>query len=50
MFINCKWVIVVEKLALGSSGGEGERMQFNSSSNKNASRHKRFERLNWSKK
>jgi hypothetical protein len=50
MFRNCKWVIAVEKLELGSSGGEGERMQFNFSSNKNVPRHKRFERLNWSKK
>jgi hypothetical protein len=46
MFRNCKWVIVVEKLELGSFGGEGERMQFASFGNKNVPRHKRFERLN----
>jgi len=26
MFRNCKWVIVVEKLELGSFGGEEEKM------------------------
>ncbi len=46
MFRNCKWVVVVEKLEPSSSGGEGGRMQFDSSCSKNAPRHKRFERLN----
>jgi hypothetical protein len=35
-------VLVVEKLELGIFGGEGERMQFDSLSNKNVLRHKRF--------
>jgi len=26
MFNNYKWVIVVEKMELGNSGGEGEKM------------------------
>jgi hypothetical protein len=42
-------VVVVEKMELGNSGGEGERMQFDSSSNKNDLTHKRFERLNSNK-
>jgi hypothetical protein len=46
MFRNCKWVIGIEKLDLGNSGGEGERMQLDSSISKNPFRHKRFERLN----
>jgi hypothetical protein len=50
MFRNCKWVVAVEKLELGSYGGEGEKLQFDYSSNKNAHRHKRFERLNSNKK
>jgi hypothetical protein len=37
-------------LELGSFGGEGEIMQFDSSSSKNAPRHKRFERMNSNKK
>jgi hypothetical protein len=43
-------VVVVEKMELGSSSGEGERMQFDYSSNKNDPTHKRFERLNSNKK
>jgi hypothetical protein len=35
MFSNYKHVVIVEKMELGSLGGEGERMQFDSSSNKN---------------
>jgi hypothetical protein len=50
MFKSCKWVIVVKKLELGNSGEKGEKMQFDSSSSKNAPRHKRFERLNSNKK
>jgi hypothetical protein len=50
MFRNCKWVIAIENLELGSFGGEGERMQFDFSSSKNVPRHKRFERLNSNKK
>jgi hypothetical protein len=50
MFINCKWVVVVKKLKLGSYSGKGERMQFDSSSSKNVPRHKNFERLNSNKK
>ncbi len=50
IFNNCKQVIVVKKMELGNSGGEGERMQFDSSSNKNDPTHKRFERLNSNKK
>jgi hypothetical protein len=46
MYSNCKWVVVVEKMELCNLGGEGERMQFDSSSIKNDPRHKRFERLN----
>jgi hypothetical protein len=49
MFKNYKWVIVVKKLELGS-GGEGEIMQFDSSSSNMVIRHKRFERLNSNKK
>ncbi len=41
MFRNCKWVVAIEKLELGSFSGEGERMQFDSSSSKNALRHKK---------
>jgi hypothetical protein len=40
MFSNCKHVVVVKKMELSSSGGEGERMQFDSSSNKNDPTHK----------
>ncbi len=47
---NCKCVVTVEKLELGSSTREGEKMQFDSSSSENAPRHKRFERLNSNKK
>jgi hypothetical protein len=43
-------VVAIEKMELGSLNGEGERMQFDSSSNKNDPRHKRFERLNSNKK
>jgi len=50
MFKNCKWVVAIKKLELGSFGGEGGKMQFYSSSNKNAPKHKRFERLNSNKK
>jgi hypothetical protein len=46
MFRNCKWVVGIETLELGSYSGKEERIQFYSSSNKNAPRHKRFERLN----
>ncbi len=46
IFKNCKWVVVVEKMELGSSGGEGEKMWFDFSSSENVPRHKRFERLN----
>jgi hypothetical protein len=42
MFSNCKHVVVVEKMELGSSGGEGERMQFDSSSSKNDPTHKKI--------
>jgi hypothetical protein len=49
-FSNCKWVVAIEKMELGSLNGEGERMQFDSSNNKNDPRHKRFERLNYNKK
>jgi hypothetical protein len=37
-------------MELGSSSGEGERMQFDYSSNNNDPRHKRFERSNSNKK
>jgi hypothetical protein len=37
-------------MELGNFGGEGERMQFDSSNTKNALRHKRLERLNFNKK
>jgi hypothetical protein len=50
MFKNYKWVVVVEKFELGIFGGEGERIQFDSSSSKNAPRQKRFQRLNSNKK
>ncbi len=50
MFRNCKWVITIEKLELGSFGGEGGIMQFDFSSSNNAPRYKRFERLNSNKK
>jgi hypothetical protein len=50
MFRNCKWVVAIEKLELGSFDGEGEIMQFDSPSNKNALKHKRFRRLNSNKK
>jgi hypothetical protein len=50
MFRNHKWVIVVEKLKLGSFGGKGEIMQFDFSSSNNALKHKMFERLNSNKK
>jgi hypothetical protein len=26
MFSNCKWVVAIEKIKLGSLGGEGDRM------------------------
>jgi hypothetical protein len=45
MFRNCKWVVTIEKLELGSFGGEGENMKFDSSSSKKAPKHKRFERV-----
>jgi hypothetical protein len=47
---NCKWVVTAEKLELGSSTREGEKMRFDSSSSENAPRHKRFARLNSNKK
>jgi hypothetical protein len=47
---NCKWVITVKKLELGSSIIEGGKIQFDSSNSENAPRHKRFERLNSNKK
>jgi hypothetical protein len=50
MFKNCKWVITIEKVELGSFGGKGERMQFDSSSSRNALKHKRFERINSNEK
>jgi hypothetical protein len=50
MFRNCKQIVNVEKIELGNFGGEGERMQYDSLSSKNAFRHKRFERLNSNKK
>jgi hypothetical protein len=50
MFRNCTWVVGIEKLDLGNSSGEGERMQFDSSITKNVFIHKRFERLNSNKK
>jgi hypothetical protein len=50
MYRNCKWVVAIKKLDLGNFGGEGERMQFDSSISKNALRHKRFEILNSNKK
>jgi len=43
-------VVVIEKMELGSLGGEGEIMHFDSSNNKNDPKHKRFERLNSNKK
>jgi hypothetical protein len=42
-------VVAIEKMELGSLGGKGEKMKFNSSSSKNDPRHKRFERLNSNK-
>jgi hypothetical protein len=39
-----------EKMELSSSRGEGGRMHFDSSSNKNDPIHKSFERLNSNKK
>ncbi len=50
MFRNCKRVVTVEKMELGSYGVEGGKMQFDSSSSKNVPRRKRFERLNSNKK
>jgi hypothetical protein len=50
MFKNCKCVVVVEKLELGNFGGEGGKIQFDFSNNKNAPRHETFERLNSNKK
>ncbi len=50
MFRNCKWIVTIEKMELGNFGGEGERMQFDSLSSKNALRHKRLEKLNSNKK
>jgi phage protein U len=50
MFRNRKWIVAIEKLELGTFGGEGEKMQFDSLSRKNALRHKNFERLNSNKK
>jgi hypothetical protein len=49
MFKNCKRIVTIDKMELGNFGGEGERMQFDSLSSKNALRHKRLERLNSSK-
>jgi hypothetical protein len=43
-------MIVVEKMKLVSLGGDGEKMQFSSSSAKNDFSHKRFDRLNSNKK
>jgi hypothetical protein len=39
-------MVVVEKMEVLSLGGDGEKMQFSSSSAKNDLRHKRFDRLN----
>jgi uncharacterized protein YxeA len=50
MYRNCKWVVAVKKLKLGSYSRKGERMQFDSSSSKNVPTHKRFEKLNSNKK
>jgi len=50
MFRNHKWVVVVEKLELDSFSGEGEITHFDFSNNKNALKHKMFERLNSNKK
>jgi hypothetical protein len=46
MFSYWKHVVAIEKMDLGSSGLEGEKIQFSFSRNKNNPRCKRFERLN----
>jgi hypothetical protein len=43
-------MVAVKKMELVSSGGKGERMQFDSSSSKNHPRCKGFERLDSNKK
>jgi hypothetical protein len=43
-------VVVVKKMELSSSSGEGEIMQFDYSSNNNDPKHKRFGRSNSNKK
>jgi hypothetical protein len=43
-------MVAVKKMVLVSSGGDGERMQFFSSSAKNDIKHKRFDILNSNKK
>ncbi len=50
MFSNYKRMVAIEKMELGSLNGEGEKMQFDSSSSLNDPRHKRLERLNSNKK
>jgi hypothetical protein len=39
-------MVVVEKMEVLSLSGDGEKIQFSSSSAKNDLRHKRFDRLN----
>lgn len=46
MFSYWKHVVAIEKMDLGNSDGEGEKIQFRYSHNKNNPRCKRFERLN----